>query len=367
MPSQKDKLLTGEEREYFNVKLLTYAARHRREHGTEVYLSTIKVNKQLRLEMPDFYMFVKMHDMHKVCFAVIVTNNSNAHVLGVINPKSFYVIELLKEIAVCFLMAIYNKRHLAKTEALALTDSLTGAANRMAYKNDIKTIDIRNSKLFACIYIDVNELHYFNDKYGHAAGDQMLVFIADVLRKEFSDSYVYRMGGDEFLIFTENLSSDVIESRIHNANVQIEEMKYHISIGIKYGDGYSDIEELVSEAEKLMYIEKARYYQNKELNKVTNLTNRTMESVETGINEIDACLAVMSVRYLGIFCVSHNNDYSRQILVPSYFSEILEHESRFSAAMRKYIHDIVKPEFHRTLLNFLEYDVLERELKNGGG
>lgn len=363
VPSQAGMLISGEERKYFNTRLLTYAARHRTEHGAALYLCEFNVGKRLRAEMPDFYDFVKSHGIKSVHFAVIINNNNNTYVLGVINPRRLYVLELLKEIAVCFSMALYNKKHLAKTEELALTDSLTGVANRMAYKQDMRYAE--KTQPFACIYIDVNELHYYNDQNGHAAGDQMLIYIAEVLRKEFSDCRIYRMGGDEFLIFVENLTSDIIESRLVIVNEQIEEMKYHVSIGVKYCDENFDVEETVSAAEKLMYAEKARYYQNKGLKKVTKLANRTIETVQTGNKEIDACLAVMRVRYLGVYCVSHKEDSAIQILAPSYFSEILEQENSFSQSMRKYIHDLVKPEFYRTLLSFLEYDILEKQLKKG--
>ena len=127
-PSQKHKLLMGEERSYFNTKLLTYAAKHRTEHGAALYLSEIVTGRKLQSKMPDLYEFARAHDIKRVCYAVVITNNSNTYVLGVINPKAGYVSELLKEIAICFSMAIYNKKHLTKTEAMALTDSLTGTS-----------------------------------------------------------------------------------------------------------------------------------------------------------------------------------------------------------------------------------------------
>lgn len=365
IPSQKDNLLREEEREYFNTKLLNYAARHRTEHGAALYLSKITADRHLCIEMPDFYKFLKAHNIANVNFAIVINNNSNTYVLGVINPKRYHITELLKEIAVCFSMALYNKKHLARTETMALTDPLTGVANRMAYKRETKLMNLSEESEFACIYIDVNELHYFNDKYGHAAGDQMLVFIAEVLVKEFSECRIYRMGGDEFLVIAESLLPDDIEERINNANIQIEEMKYHISVGIAYGDTNFDIEETVIGAEKLMYAEKAKYYQSKEQRKVIRVANRTMKSIETGIKEVDAVLSIMSERYVGLYCVSHKDDNILQVLIPSYFSAILDEAGSFSASMRKYIYDIVRPEYRRTLLSFLEYDVLEKQLKNG--
>lgn len=265
IPALSDKQLEGDDKKYFNSKLLMYAARHRKEHGAALYISKINAGKKLKEEMPEFYDFLKNHDIQKVYYAVVISNNSNSHVLGVINPRRIYITELLREVAVCFAMAIHNKKHLTRTEDLALTDSLTGVKNRLAYKQDIKNMVIKDTKQFACIYIDVNELHHFNNKNGHAVGDQMLVFIAQILKEEFSDCSVYRLGGDEFLIFVNGISSDVVKQRILNANTKIEEMKYNISIGLKYNNENLSIEELVTCAEKFMYEEKTKYYQNKGL------------------------------------------------------------------------------------------------------
>ena len=111
---------------------------------------------------------------------------------------------LAEKISACFSMALYNKNYLNKTKLVATTDSLTGALNRVAYKSDLVTFDQEQETNFSCIYIDVNELHIINNKYGHTAGDEMLVYIANTLKEVFYGHKVYRMGGDEFLVFCQN-------------------------------------------------------------------------------------------------------------------------------------------------------------------
>ena len=102
---------------------------------------------------------------------------------------------------------------------------------------------------------------------------------------------------------------------------KVEEKGYHISVGMEYSKNNVDTESSLRLAEKKMYDEKAKYYQNKETKAITKLANRSMEAGYTGINEIDACLSAMSIKYLGVFCLSHNNDDAKLILSPSYFSE----------------------------------------------
>ena len=57
--------------------------------------------------------------------------------------------------------------------------------NRVAYNNDVVSFDEEGPTDFSCVYVDVNELHLCNNKFGHAAGDAMLLYIANTLKKVF--------------------------------------------------------------------------------------------------------------------------------------------------------------------------------------
>ena len=363
MPKFKNKLLVDADRDFFVSELLAYVASMQSKHGTNVYLTELKLNSKLSSEAPQLYEFMKKHEIYTIHIASVTHNNSNISLLSVINAKNKKISDLLKDIAICFSMAIYNKKHLTSTESMALTDALTGVANRMAYKNDVRILAQNTPERLTCIYIDVNELNYYNNKYGHAAGDQMLVFIAETLSAEFPDNTVYRMGGDEFLIFTHSLTREDILSRLDRANKLIEEMKYHISIGIKKMANGIDIENLVNEAEKRMYLEKAKYYQIRDEIDDNSIVNET-QAIKTGVHEVDAYLEILENKYFGVYYVSHEIDKATQILAPSLYFSMSNEENRFSDVMKQYIHDYVKPEFHRTLLNFIQFSVIEQQLKD---
>ena len=365
IPSKTKKLLKGEDRKFFISQMFNYISKQRKKRGADIQFIMIKPDLKLRSNMPDFCKFLKENDIKSISIVAIFSNSSNLNVLGVINAKDKQVEILLKDIAICFSIAIYNKKHLLKTESMAITDALTGVANRMAYNRDIKIISERKNNQLTCIYIDVNELNYFNNTYGHAAGDQLLIFVAETLMNEFSDSMIYRMGGDEFLIFTENISKDEILERLTRANHVIEEMKYHVSIGVKSSADDLSIEDIVSEAEKRMYEEKARYYQKSELSKETKLSDNNIRFIKTGIKEVDESLAIMRERYRGVYFVSLTEDKAVQVLAPANYFVVSGEENKFSDILKEYIHDAVKPEFHRTLLNFMQYDVISKQLKNG--
>ncbi len=353
--------LNSDDIQYFNEKLLLYSAKHRTTHEATVYSSKIKADQKLKAEMPDFCEFLVVHNIKKVIYNVIVRNSSNTYILGVLNPAHEYVDQLLTKISACFSMSVYNRKHLERTHHMALTDSLTGAKNRMAFKQDTNQNDYSDGN-YTCIYIDVNELNYFNNRYGHAAGDQMLKFIGECLLTNFSDSDVYRMGGDEFLILSRIVAEDEIDKRLERIEFDIEEMKYHIAIGVKYSDSKLGLEATVNEAEKIMYQNKSRYYQDKELNKVKSLIANDTYSIDTGVAELDACLSVMSMRYLAVYFVSLEKDTFVKILAPIYFKDVNDKSHLFSEVVKRYIHEFIKPEFHRALSSFIEYDTLKKQL-----
>ena len=362
----KDKLLKGEDRAYFVSQFMEYGRKLLKGNNATVVVDKIFVNNALKEQSEEFYKFLTQHGIESVCVSYISNKPNNISLLGVVNPKKHKNTKiLLEEIAVCFAMAIYNKKYLARTETIAVTDSLTGLSNRLAYKKDVDVINEIKPEKFSCIYIDVNELHSINNKYGHAAGDGMLLFIANTLREIFKNEHIYRMGGDEFLVFVENTDKEQVDNSVKLLSEKVESMNYHISVGIDFRHKNIETETLVKEAEKRMYEAKAEYYQKKERKNYDLIGDNGIEHINTGIREFDTLLSIISRRYNGIYSVSLKTDLARRILMPSYFKQFSEDEDNFSKVFSIYVHDMVNPDYHRPLLNFLKYDVLKRQLMDG--
>ncbi|MBQ8208097.1 MAG: GGDEF domain-containing protein, partial [Clostridia bacterium] len=297
-PSLSDKLLTGTDRKYFVAKLLHHSFKDKKNINIPtVNVLRLVANTELRRNDADFFDFLRDHGIKQISFAGIANKNNHISILGVINSKkNSGVRSLLAEIAVCFSMAIYNKKYLNKTEAIAVTDSLTGLSNRLAYKKEIARQDEKMSDELSCIYIDVNELHIINNKYGHSTGDGMLLFIASTLKEVFEKGHVFRIGGDEFLVFTENTPKETVEELIVELDKKIQAMDYHVSIGMSFRNKNIDTESLVIEAEKRMYEAKAEYYQKKDRSIISKSTTVAVDHIKTGIREFDALLSILSSR-----------------------------------------------------------------------
>lgn len=365
MPDSLEEILSGDDRKYFISEILRYAAELHKVNNATVNLMCITPNNHLVKTNHIFYDFLKEHKITEVSFAIVIDKNNHIGILGVVNSKNSRTVRLLLEdVAVCFSIAIYNKKYLNKTEIAATTDSLTGVSNRVTYKKDLLMFDEEKPQEFSCIYIDVNELHLINNKYGHAAGDEMILYIANTLKEVFYGHKIYRIGGDEFLVFAEKSSQDDIKKGIAMLTRQLEPRDYHVAVGMSYRTHNMNTEEMEREAEVRMYEAKAQYYQDKEAKKVASENENGYVHTKTGILEIDTMISVMKEKYNGIYRVDLDTNKAHRILMPVYLG-YNENEEHFSALLTKYIDDSVAPEFHRAMMSFLNYDALKRQLLEG--
>ena len=144
----------------------------------------------------------------------------------------------------------------------AETDALTGLSNRMALKNLTEFSPACGDTAIALI--DVDHFKQVNDRWGHAAGDDLLRLIADVLRRHTQAcDLAVRLGGDEFLLVAfgpgaltaiedccAKIKSDfAVQAKRHDFQ------QVALSIGTAHGDGrsFADIDILVGKADAAMY------------------------------------------------------------------------------------------------------------------
>lgn len=92
----------------------------------------------------------------------------------------------------------------------AITDTLTGLYNRRHLIDIFPKLQAqarRDNRIITAILCDLDHFKQLNDRYGHLAGDQALRDFAKILASQSrSNDFIYRMGGEEFLILT--LSND---------------------------------------------------------------------------------------------------------------------------------------------------------------
>lgn len=113
-----------------------------------------------------------------------------------------------------------------KVEFLSFHDVLTGLYNRRFFEEEFKRLDVERNLPICIIIIDVNGLKLVNDAFGHAAGNSLLVSVANTLQNELrADEIVARIGGDEFAILLPNINAEEVHSIIKRLQKNISKKK----------------------------------------------------------------------------------------------------------------------------------------------
>ena len=114
--------------------------------------------------------------------------------------------------AVVLLEDVTERRNAeAKITHLARFDELTGLPNRLNFRDEIEHLlaaPRSAAQLSALLFIDLDQFKQVNDTLGHPCGDQLLCAVADRLRAILRpEDFVARFGGDEFVVFQQNIRS----------------------------------------------------------------------------------------------------------------------------------------------------------------
>jgi diguanylate cyclase (GGDEF)-like protein len=125
-------------------------------------------------------------------------------------------------------------RHIADLRHLALTDKLTGVLNRRGLLDGFAGMcgRIRSGGSIGVVSIDIDHFKWFNDTYGHAAGDDVLRLVCQVLQETAGPgSLVARTGGEELVALVPG-SAESIARRFRVALASTHEPRVTVSIGI---------------------------------------------------------------------------------------------------------------------------------------
>lgn len=173
-------------------------------------------------------------------------------------------------IGVTVLAHVYERaRELAERDLhrLAVTDPLTGLANRSLLNQTyarLRAIADRQHSPLSLLVMDLDHFKQINDRYGHEAGDQVLVEFARFIDKRLRESdFICRTGGEEFLVLlpgsdlnratgvAEHIRRQLEESPIAYQNHSIP---LTLSIGVAgYGDDGRELEDLIRAADQRLY------------------------------------------------------------------------------------------------------------------
>ena len=208
--------------------------------GVSIYVSTVRFHGKHRRDGTVIIMCV-----------VLVLGTVIAEMVTGRNDLLNIVCEICAMVNYIFIMTINSSR-----------DPLTNLYDRRTYLEDLSRYqDVING----VVMIDMNELKFVNDNYGHQTGDEALTSLAKIFESCIDQSIMcaYRVSGDEFTILMFQGKIEQLDEVVTKIREKMREGKYTAAIGTCFIDRKSSditFQEALRKAEELMYVDKDKYY-----------------------------------------------------------------------------------------------------------
>jgi diguanylate cyclase (GGDEF)-like protein len=159
-----------------------------------------------------------------------------------------------------------QKTRITHLEQISTTDELTGILNRRGFEEEFRRVLARarrQGEEGVLVYVDLDGFKPVNDRFGHAAGDEVLRRVAGILVESVrgSDS-VARIGGDEFCVLLVKTSrqdgcerAETLNRALNSATVRWNERRIAVraSFGLQAFSARDNAKELLNSADAAMY------------------------------------------------------------------------------------------------------------------
>ena len=206
----------------------------------------------------NFFNFYLTFISSKALITEGITDSLNINVLLVTLRYAIIVLGILITITLIS-FGVYKFKHrkkaknnLSKEEKLKYIDMLTSLKNRNYLNDNIELWDESEVYPQAIIIVDLNNIAYINDNYGHAEGDTIIKEAANVLIKNQNpNSEIIRTNGNEFLIYLVSYDEKQIVSYIKKLNKEFKDLTHGFGAAIGYSiinDGIKTIDDAINEA-----------------------------------------------------------------------------------------------------------------------
>lgn len=191
-------------------------------------------------------------------------------------PQLFSVgdLRILEALSLLASLALENLQLLAKLHEGAVRDNLTGLYTHRFFEERLNEEILRAGRYhteFCFLLLDIDHFKRYNDTYGHAAGDQVLVRFAQVLQQQARPvDFVARYGGEEFCLILPQTTLDQARQIAENVRRAIEAETFHFGSDavmqerVTVSIGLSGFPQEATIASQLVRVADYRLYQAKE-------------------------------------------------------------------------------------------------------
>lgn len=314
--------------------------------------------EQLQKTNPAAYATLHAQEITSLIAAPIFLDNKLAGYIGIDNYDSEKIKNssyLLLSMSIFLSYAIRHRNHVDMLHRLSYHDLLTNALNRNAFMDVLSQFRPGQYASAGIIYIDINGMKEINDFYGHHQGDKILITTVAKVFNLFKPDELFRIGGDEFVIITYDLTeTDFYEkfNLLRNIFCEKTNLPFSIAAGSCWVKSPSDLNSLLQQADSAMYADKKKFYYGKEktsryrhnLDDILNLANYS--ALQEALTAGQFCIyfqpkiSLDTEEFIGSEALIRYINQAGEIIAPNNFIPILE-EARLIKMLDLYVFEEV--------------------------
>ncbi len=314
--------------------------------------------EQLQKTNPAAYATLHAQEITSLIAAPIFLDNKLACYIGIDNYDSEKIKNssyLLLSMSIFLSYAIRHRNHVDMLHRLSYHDLLTNALNRNAFMDVLSQFRPGQYASAGIIYIDINGMKEINDFYGHHQGDKILITTVAKVFNLFKPDELFRIGGDEFVIITYDLTeTDFYEkfNLLRNIFCEKTNLPFSIATGSCWVKSPSDLNSLLQQADSAMYTDKKKFYYGKEktsryrhnLDDILNLANYS--ALQEALTAGQFCIyfqpkiSLDTEEFIGSEALIRYINQAGEIIAPNNFIPILE-EARLIKMLDLYVFEEV--------------------------
>lgn len=167
---------------------------------------------------------------------------------------------LIGYLAWSLIMLSQSIKKKVESEKHSYIDNLTGIYNQNKFTQILEEYENNHFTSIGVMFLDLNGLKYTNDNFGYDVGNHLLKNTAQILSNIFG-TMVYRIGSDEFVVLTANLTKEEFMALCIQAKNTMQENEIEAAMGITWHDDGKSVKAQLKEADDLMYLNKRSYHE----------------------------------------------------------------------------------------------------------
>jgi len=225
-------------------------------------------------------------------------------------------------------------------EFFSFHDPMTNLNNFVSYREFIDELGHQRLRSLGILSVNINGLKRFNEEFGRAYGDEVVIRVGSILKECFKKDSVFRYSGDEFLVVSCNSLYATFMESIHEATNQLEYISLGlVSMGHCWERTNINPDEVAAKAEDMMRSEKQKHAaRSKSGRHVPILKNDLLEDIRNNkyIIVLSPKMDVYSERIIGAEAQVRYHHSDMGVLNPTRYLSLLE-DTKLSHYLDMYI------------------------------